>query len=86
MSHDDSLVAIGTELGSVELYSFRTLVRGRREEKTSAPKLPDINQLQRSPSAAFIKCYHTKLNGVLLARFTWRNFLTTVGCVEKLFN
>jgi hypothetical protein len=39
--------------------------------------------ISRSTSRAFVRCYHSKLNGVQLVKFSWRNFLTTIGCVEK---
>ena len=79
-------MAIGTELGSIELYSLKLMVKGRREDKVGRQRSGDLNSLQKSTSSSFIKCYHTKLNGVLLAKFSWRNFLTTVGCIEKMFN
>ena len=86
VSWDDSLIAIGTELGSVELYSLKMLLKQTKKPEEQRPTLPNKNSLQRSPSPAFLKCYHTKMNGVLVAQFSWRNFLTTIGCIEKAFN
>lgn len=39
--------------------------------------------LTRPNHPAFVRCYQTKTSGVQLVKFSWRNFLTTIGCIEK---
>lgn len=87
ISQEDALISVGTEMGTIELYSFKVVERLQDQPKTQQAKasLPS-NAITRSPSAAFIKCYQTKLNGVLVCKFSWMNFLTTIGCIEKVYN
>ena len=49
-----------------------------QETEHSIKKLEEENP-------GFVKCYYTKStqNGVLLVKFSWRNFLFAVGCVDK---
>ena len=89
MSQDDALVALGTEVGSIELYSLKKLLKGdpqRIGAKAEAEVKPQESAqpiLTRCKHPSFIRCYQTKASGVTLVKFSWRNFLTAVGCVEK---
>ena len=38
VSWDDSLVAIGTEVGSIELYSLKKMLRAETRQKAQEPK------------------------------------------------
>ena len=79
------MIAIGTEVGSIELYNMKTVLKAeQRPVQADVPQSAD-SLLQRSPNPAFLRCYHSKMNGVQLVRFSWRNFLTAVGCIEKSY-
>ena len=39
--------------------------------------IANIGAINKNPS--FIKMFKTKASGILLTKFTWRNFLYTVG-------
>ena len=92
VSQDDSLLAIGTELGTIELYNIPKLmaldadnwanILLRAQQNKTSTEGHSLS-ISRSTSRAFVRCYHSKLNGVQLVKFSWRNFLTTIGCVEK---
>jgi hypothetical protein len=91
VSWDDTLLSIGTEMGTVELYSLKVLERLAEQNKKPGTKpfeYPQMasNSIVKSASAAFLKCYQTKVNGVLCCKFSWMNFLMTVGCIEKVYN
>lgn len=85
MSWEDNLIAIGTEVGSVELYNMKTVLKAEKRSAASEPTVQSDQILKRSSNPAFLRCFHTKMNGVQLVKFSWRNFLTIVGSVEKSY-
>lgn len=71
ISWDDQILVAGTETGTIELHNFQKIIN-------AAPKaVAESNP--KGPS--FIKMFQTKArsNGILMTKFTWRNFLYTVG-------
>ncbi len=76
VSWDDSVLVAGTEEGTIELYNFQKIVN-------QAGKSQIISQLEQPKARGaqyFIKMFKTKANGgVLFTKFTWRNFLYTIG-------
>ncbi len=81
-------MSVGTEMGTIELYSLKVLESLNDKKKARQFEYPQLasNQIIKSTSAAFLKCYQTKLNGVFTCKFSWMNFLTTVGCIDKIYN
>jgi hypothetical protein len=73
VSQDDSLLAIGTELGTIELYSIPKLMALDADnwanillkaQQNKAGAEGHAMTISRSTSKAFVRCYHSKLNGV----------------------
>jgi hypothetical protein len=83
ISWDDQMLAVGTEEGTIELYNFQkiALQTGKVAATANADSFnpPKNATYVKNTSSHFIKVFKTKSNGVLLTKFSWRNFLYTIG-------
>lgn len=82
ISWDDQMLAVGTEEGTIELYNFQkiALQTGKVAPNATDSFNPPRNaSYVKNTSSHFIKVFKTKSNGVLLTKFSWRNFLYTIG-------
>ena len=87
VSWDDAVVALGTESGTIELYSQRKLTSQAGDQlQDLAPRIANgLTEEPETENKALLKHYYTKANqgGILIVKFSWMNFLYTVGCVDK---
>lgn len=75
---DDALIAIGTEVGSIELYSLKKILaraeQAQRDQQSLLAMAPlaetqvsnGLQILQRTSHPAFVRCYQTKGSGIQL--------------------
>ncbi len=75
------MLAVGTEEGTIELYNFFKISQQTGKIPTTSDGLvpPRGTTYLKNTSPNFIKLYKTKSNGILLTKFSWRNFLYTIG-------
>jgi len=86
ISQDDSLLAVGTEEGTIELYSFQKILTSESSKLQIIEQKQHSQQFQsKSHNQALLSLYKTKTNGILLCKFTWRNFLYAGGCIERSY-
>lgn len=88
ISWDDALVALGTESGTIELYNRSKILLNAGKQLLHLSKQAVSDQATdkiEEDNPALEKCYYTKSNqsGILLVKFSWMNFLYTVGCIQK---
>lgn len=81
ISWDDQMLAVGTEEGTIELYNFQKISQQTGKIPASSEGLvpPRGTTYLKNTSPNFIKIFKTKSNGVLFTKFSWRNFLYTIG-------
>ena len=77
ISWDDQVLAVGTEDGTIEVYNFPKILAlaGKSQENLHGGS----RSKRASTSPALMKLFKTKSNGILLTKFTWRNFLYAIG-------
>jgi WD40 repeat protein len=81
ISWDDQMLAVGTEEGTIELYNFQKISQqtGKVPQNPDGISVPRGTSYLKASSPSFIKLFKTKSNGILLTKFSWRNFLYTIG-------
>jgi hypothetical protein len=58
------MIAIGTEVGSIELYNMKAVLKAEQRGPIHDVTVASDQILRRSPNPAFLRCYHSKMNGV----------------------
>jgi len=81
ISWDDQMLAVGTEEGTIELYNFHKISQqtGKVPSVSEGMAPPRGTIYQKGSSPNFIKLFKTKSQGILYTKFSWRNFLYTIG-------
>lgn len=97
ISYDDAVIALGTEQGSIELFNqsklianagklLQDLVQMAVNFNASPDKQVELSSSKlEEENPGFMKVYYTKStqSGILCVKFSWLNFLFTVGSVDK---
>lgn len=85
ISWDDALVALGTESGTIELYNQSKIFHHAGKQLLQLTKQVNSEEPpeKMEDNPALEKCYYTKSNqsGILLVKFSWMNFLYTIGSI-----